>query len=95
MVTRRIWLVIFLIACMLSALIANIWLMLCIIFSPNGKRGMDIALAHDQLFNCVTGGNMDETLSSRAARLRANRGWARMLCKVLNALDKGHCDRGA
>lgn len=95
MIARRLLLTIFLLACLLASQIAALWLALCILFSPNGKRGMDIVLAHDQLFNCVTGGDMDETLSSRANRLKATRQWACVLCKLLDKLDKGHCDRKA
>ena len=94
-IIRRLLLTIFLAACLLASQLAALWLMMCIIFAPNGKRGMNIVLSHDQLFNCVTGGDMDEMLSSRATRLSANRRWARMLCKFLNALDKGHCDQSA
>lgn len=95
MFVRRLLLTIFLAACLLASQLAALWLMMCILFAPNGKRGMNIVLSHDQLFNCVTGGDMDETLSHRANRLKASQRWACILCKLLDKLDKGHCAREA
>jgi len=93
-ILRRILLLIFLLLCWLAAFIAGAWLLLCIVFSPNGRRGINIVLAYDQLFNAVTGGDMDETLSQRAARLRKEDvRWAKVLCKFLNWLDEGHCEK--
>jgi hypothetical protein len=55
---------------------------------------MHIVLAFDQLVNAATGGDMDETISSRAGRLRKEwRGWACLLCWVLDMLDKDHCNK--
>lgn len=55
---------------------------------------MHIVLAFDQLVNAATGGDMDETISSRAGRLRKEgRGWACVLCWVLDGLDARHCEK--
>jgi len=51
-------------------------------------------IAIDQLFNTVTGGDPDETISSRVGkRMRSgNPGYlARSLCYILEKLDPGHC----
>lgn len=54
--------------------------------------GLLSAVAFDQLFNTASGGNEDETISERAARLRKDGvRWACVLCKLLNWLDDGHC----
>lgn len=89
---RQLWLTLFLILGVLGAIIAAVWMLLAIVFSPLGQRGWVIAVAFDQLFNAATGGDEDETLSERAARLRKDGvRWACVLCKFLNWLDDGHC----
>jgi hypothetical protein len=47
----------------------------------------------DQGVNTVTGGDPDETVSSRAGKYAARgRGWFPcQLCKVLNWIQKDHC----
>jgi hypothetical protein len=93
-IRQRILLAIFLGAGIVGCLIAIAWMALCIIFMPYGPRPMHIAIGFDQLANAATGGDEDETISSRAGRLRKEgKGWACVLCKVLDALDRGHCDR--
>lgn len=59
-----------------------------------GDRRRHIALAVDQLWNTPWGGHEDETISSRAekARLRGDR-WGCVLCKWLDKVDPGHCQR--
>lgn len=53
-----------------------------------------IAIAFDQLLNTLLGGSEDETLSSRAAKARINgKKWGCVLCKVLDSIDKNHCDK--
>ena len=91
-IQRRLLLTVFLVLGILGCIIAAIWLIACIIFAPCGTRPMHIAIGFDQLVNAATGGNVDETISSRAGRLRKEgRGWACVLCKLLDALDKNHC----
>lgn len=91
---RRLLLALFLLAGLLGCLIASTWMLACILFAPDGPRPMHIAIAFDQMVNAATGGNEDETLSSRAARLRKEgRGWACVLCRVLDSLKKDHCEK--
>ena len=91
---RRLLLLVFLVAGVIGCILAIVWMLACIIFMPYGPRPMHIALAFDQLVNASTGGSEDETISSRAGRLRKEgRGWACVLCRVLDALDKNHCEK--
>lgn len=91
---RRLLLLVFLIVGVFGALIAAVWLLACVVFSPYGRRPIAIALGFDQLANAATGGNEDETISTRAGRLRKEgRGWACVLCKLLDWLDPQHCDK--
>jgi hypothetical protein len=55
-----------------------------------GLRAVLIAI--DQLANTVIGGEPDETISARAYRLRARKGWA-LAERVINAMfrDPDHC----
>lgn len=93
-IQRRLLLLVFLIAGVIGCIIAIVWMLACIIFMPYGPRPMHIAIGFDQLANAATGGSEDETISSRAGRLkREGNGWACVLCKVLDALDRGHCDK--
>lgn len=51
-------------------------------------------IAIDQLLNTILGGFPDETLSSRAGKARNNgKKWGCYFCKVLDAIDKNHCDK--
>lgn len=89
---RRLTLLIFLIVGLVGALLSAAWMLICILFAPNGKRPWHIAIAFDQLANATTGGSEDETISSRAGRLkREGRGWACVLCRLLDWLQKDHC----
>ena len=60
--------------------------------------GMRIALAVDQMGNVLAKGREDETISSRCGRIiRENENvprcrLCRMLCWMLDKLDKNHCD---
>jgi len=74
--------------------VASIWMLLAALANPWGDRAWHIAIAWDQLFNATTGGSEDETLSSRAGRAR-RRGarWGCVLCRFLDWLDPGHCER--
>lgn len=57
-------------------------------------RGWRVILAQDQALNAARGGSEDETISSAAAKA-ARRGerWGCVLCKWLDRLDRGHCER--
>jgi hypothetical protein len=53
-----------------------------------------VFVAADQLANALTGGDEDETVSSRAAKDR-NRGRivGCVLCRILDWFDPNHCDK--
>jgi hypothetical protein len=56
--------------------------------------GKNIALGIDQLGNTVLRGNPDETISSRAGRVREQgKLWGCVLCKFLDWLDPDHCNK--
>ncbi len=78
--------------CVLAALVALTW-QLFASFSP-GQRYWRIALGLDQSANAAFGGSEDMTISTRAALARKEgRRWGCVLCKLLDSVDKGHCDR--
>lgn len=82
------------ILCQFAHLAGSIWMLIAIMGHPDSRRAMIIALAYDQLGNAVTGGDPDETISSRADRARAQgRRWGCILCRMLDAIDKDHCAR--
>jgi hypothetical protein len=57
------------------------------------RYAVNLLLAVDQAANAVTGGDPDETISSRASKSRGlGRRWARVLCWALDLVDPGHCD---
>ncbi|WP_199489740.1 hypothetical protein [Microvirgula sp. AG722] len=78
--------------CMLASLIAGLWMLLAVAFGS--RRAWTLAVAHDQLANAAFGGSEDETISSRAGR-GARRGIYRwcLLCRLLDRIDPGHCER--
>lgn len=89
---RRALLLVFLLVGIGGCVLATLWMLAAIFFSPNGQRAWRIAIALDQLGNVTTGGYVDETISSRAGRLRREgRGWACVLCRLLDWLKKNHC----
>lgn len=48
----------------------------------------------DQGLNTLTGGDPDETVSSRAAKaMKEGRKWGCILCRLLDLVDKDHCDK--
>ena len=54
----------------------------------------NVLIALDQVGNALVMGDPDETISSRAAKARANgRPWGCVLCKVLDWVQPGHCDK--
>lgn len=58
--------------------------------------GLGVAVALDRGLNFLTGGDLHETVSTRAAKA-VTRGclWAIYLCRALHFLDNGHCDKHA
>lgn len=90
----RLFLTIFLIVGFFGSIISAIWMIGAILIAPNGTRAHDIALGFDRLGNSATGGNGQETISSRAGRLMSEkRGWACVLCKFLDMIQKDHCKK--
>lgn len=78
--------------CVLVAVIALVWMLLAAI--AGSTRAWKLAVAHDQLANTAFGGDEDETISSRAAKAaRGGERWGCVLCKLLDKLDPGHCQR--
>ena len=62
------------------------------LLSPN--KALRMATAIDEAANVAINGYGDTTISARAARARnAGRRWGCVLCRLLDMLDKGHCDR--
>jgi hypothetical protein len=75
-----------------AALVSLCLGLLYLLFSP--RRFWRVMLAHDQAANAAFGGSEDETISSRAGRA-ARRGdrWGCVLCKLLDRVDPGHCEK--
>ena len=78
--------------CALGGVLATVWMLLAAI--AGSKRAWVLAIAFDQLVNAATGGDPDETISSRAARGRDMRlpQWC-LLCKLLDAIEDDHCNK--
>lgn len=58
------------------------------------RYGMNWLRWLDEGLNVLTGGDANETLSSRAGKAaRAQQPWACLLCRVLNWISKDHCER--
>lgn len=64
--------------------------------APQGSssRVMRVLVAFDRLVNALLRGKDRETISSRAARARAEgKRWGCVLCRLLDRIECGHCDR--
>ena len=91
---QRLALLGLLVACQVAHLVASIWMLLAALFGS--RRAWTIALGYDQLANAATGGDEDETISSRANRARiAGRRWGCVLCRFLDIFEKDHCRKSA
>lgn len=53
--------------------------------------GWNILISIDQLGNTITGGDPDETISSRSGKRQHEAWWAKALCWFLHILDTDHC----
>ena len=54
----------------------------------------NLLVSVDQFVNTVFAGNPDESISSRAAKAeRAGKKWGCVLCKLLDKIDKDHCNK--
>lgn len=70
------------------------WLRFGWAWLANPERAWRIAIGYDQLFNVAANGSEDETVSSRAARARdEGQRWGCVLCKLLDKIETGHCDK--
>lgn len=59
-----------------------------------GRYLLNWLILLDEAGNTLTGGSPNETISERAAKARnAGRRWGCILCRVLNRINPGHCDR--
>lgn len=60
--------------------------------APRSKGyGFRVLVSLNQTLNALTGGEPDETLSSRWGRTREKRKFARLACWVLDKLQPCHC----
>lgn len=60
----------------------------------NPPRAWTIALAYDRLGNAAANDDTVQTVSSRAEKARrAGKRWGCRLCRLLDQLDPGHCER--
>jgi hypothetical protein len=54
----------------------------------------NVSISFDLLGNALAGGTLRQTISKRAALARdRGRTWGCILCRLLEAIDPGHCDR--
>lgn len=78
--------------CALAGIIGSVWMLFAVL--AGSDRAWTLAVAHDQLANAAFGGSEDETISSRAAKAaRGGERWGCVLCKLLDKLDPGHCEK--
>lgn len=78
--------------CQVANVVAAIWMLFAIV--AGSDRAWTLAKSYDQLGNAAFGGHEDELISSRAGRAK-RRGvrWACVLCRLLDVIDKGHCEK--
>lgn len=55
------------------------------------RYARNVLVAIDQFANALTGGDPDETISSRAAKRQADCRLCRWLCRLLDRIQPGHC----
>lgn len=67
------------------------WLVLSL---AGHERAWRVTVGEDQTYNALAGGSEDETISSRAGKAaRQGKHWGCVLCRLLDRLDPGHCER--
>lgn len=78
--------------CAFAGIFAYLWMLVAALACS--KRAWTIAVAFDQLFNAATGGDEDETISSRAYKA-SKRGdkWGVLVADFLEKIDPGHGER--
>lgn len=78
--------------CQLAALVTALRMAWAILANP--ERAWTIALAYDRLGNAAANDSEVQTISSRAEKARKNgKRWGCWLCRLLDRLDPGHCER--
>ncbi len=81
------------IACAVADVVSLLWMVPLVVFG-DGRRFLAIAIAKDCAASATFGGNGTTTVSLRAALARARGArWGCVLCKLLDVVDKGHCDK--
>lgn len=79
-------------ALLLGLLLTAARYLFAVVGSPN--KAWWLAIAIDETCNVVANGKRHETISTRAAVAKRNgTKWGCVLCKLLEGLDPGHCDR--
>jgi hypothetical protein len=59
-----------------------------------GRYAMNWLRWLDEGFNVLTGGDANETMSSRAGKgMQKGKRWACLLCRFLDFFQKGHCEK--
>lgn len=76
--------------CLAAAIVSLAWQLVAIFGSP--RRSLRIAIGFDQTANAAFGGDEDETISSRAWRLRDDVRWS-VIRRLIDAGfgDEHHC----
>lgn len=78
--------------CQIAAFVTALRMAWAIAVKP--ERAWTIALAYDRLANAAANDNEVQTLSSRAEKARRDgKRWGCWLCRLLDRLDPGHCER--
>ena len=87
--SRIAWLLI-LPLCFVAAFVSWVWLLFAAMSDPDGKRAWELAEGFDRLANAMIGGESEMTISAHAGR-DIEKTWARVLCRLLDVIDPGHC----
>lgn len=78
--------------CQIAHVVASLWMLGAALVGS--ARAWNIIVGYDHLGNAMTGGKPNEPISTRANRARKEgRRWACILCRLLDRVDPGHCDR--
>lgn len=80
---------------LMLAVLTPIRLLWWLVLSLAGHdRAWRAAVGEDQTYNALAGGSEDETISSRAAKAqRRGKRWGCVLCRLLDTIDPGHCEK--
>lgn len=79
-------------ACLVGTVIGLLWMVPALIF--NSPRFLYVAKGFDCAASAVFGGDGKTTISRRAGlAARAGRRWGCVLCRLLDHIDRDHCER--